>query len=48
MVWTVFFWLKVKTRNRLLRTEVLTAMEIQVEFFRVVTPCNVAVGYQRF
>jgi hypothetical protein len=28
--------------------EVFTAVEIQVEVFRVVTPCNVAIGYQRF
>jgi len=30
------------------RIEVFTAVKIQVEFFRVVTPCNVVVGYQRF
>jgi hypothetical protein len=30
------------------RFEVFTAMKIQVQFFWVVTPCGVVVGYQRF
>jgi hypothetical protein len=34
--------------NLLARSVVSTAVEIQVEVFRVVTPCNVVVGYQRF
>jgi hypothetical protein len=28
--------------------EAFTAVKIQVEVFRVVTPCSVVVGYQRF
>jgi hypothetical protein len=31
-----------------LRFEVFTAVKIQAEVFWVVTPCSVAVGYQRF
>jgi hypothetical protein len=34
--------------KQLIRFEVFTTIEIQVQFFWVVTPCSVVVGYQRF
>jgi hypothetical protein len=36
------------TTTTFTRLQVVTAVKIQVESFRVVTPCGVAVGYQHF
>jgi hypothetical protein len=44
------YWKQEKSTNQLgnTRFEVLVAMKIQVEFFWVLMPSSVAVGYQHF
>jgi hypothetical protein len=52
-VFQINAWLKQsKTKNRRPEEEIsfetFMAVVFQVEVFRLVTPCNVVVGYQRF
>jgi hypothetical protein len=45
---SAFSYLKGENYSDVARLEVCTALKVQVDFFWVVSPCSVAVGYRRF